>query len=547
MPEHSPIDDAAKHLQAIAGRALSLYSRPTVAMELVRLTEQPHVDARALKECIEKDPALVGKILRVVNSSLFGLTTRVGDLGQAIGLLGIKPLKLLVLGFSLPDALFAEVAARELRWYWTTTLTRAVSARMFCEQFWKQAGDEPFIAGLLEDLGTLVMLHELGRPYAKFLGGAIDEHCHLSALERTTLGFDHVQLTAALLTRWQLPQKLIDAVTAPREIAWLTQAPSAEGDLPRMLHLADLVTQLLCQRRLHVLPELIKASELYRRVTKAQLTELVLQLQRQVDQLADALALELEGGRDYAQILREAHERLGILSEDLVAELQDSRRDADAYRRLQSETGELTIAMHAFLSPPSRSGASDRRTAATKRGDAQTASDRPAPATRPTNGLFHQSPVLARHLRIAGERCRNARYELSLLLLDARSQESAHGAGAEIAGRALRRALDQACSTFDRSNVELVSLGERRAAAVLSNCERTSAVAAAHLAIRQLDQTSDARAGCATATRITLSIGVATASIVPKNFDPENLIESAEGCLNAARASGMSAVKSIEV
>src|SRR5919106_1670143 len=138
------MSEAPSQLEQIVSRANALYSRPTVAMELVRLAEEPRVDAKALKDCVAQDPALTCKILRVVNSSLFGLNRPVADLNQAIGLLGIKPLKLLVLGFNLPDALFAETAARELRWYWTNTLTRAVAARMICEQLWRQSGEEAF-------------------------------------------------------------------------------------------------------------------------------------------------------------------------------------------------------------------------------------------------------------------------------------------------------------------------------------------------------------------------------------------------------------------
>jgi HD-like signal output (HDOD) protein len=92
------MNETASLLERIASRAITLYSRPTVAMEVVQLTEQPHVDARAIKECVEKDPALTSKILRVVNSSLYGLKSPVADLNQALALLGIKPLKLLVLG-----------------------------------------------------------------------------------------------------------------------------------------------------------------------------------------------------------------------------------------------------------------------------------------------------------------------------------------------------------------------------------------------------------------------------------------------------------------
>src|SRR3954465_7361304 len=134
------MNEVASQLEEIATRAITLYSRPTVAMELMRLANQPSVDANALKECVAQDPALTCKVLRVVNSSLYGLHRPVVDLNQAISLIGIKPLKLLVLGFNLPDALFAEVAARELQWYWTNTPTRAAAARLIAEQMWRQSG-----------------------------------------------------------------------------------------------------------------------------------------------------------------------------------------------------------------------------------------------------------------------------------------------------------------------------------------------------------------------------------------------------------------------
>src|SRR3989304_1721549 len=103
-------------LQRIVERARQLYSLPAGAAQVIELTERPNVDVPALKECIENDPALCAKVLRVVNSSLFGLSRNVSDLGQALALLGTKPLKLLVLGFSLPEPLFAGVAADILGW-----------------------------------------------------------------------------------------------------------------------------------------------------------------------------------------------------------------------------------------------------------------------------------------------------------------------------------------------------------------------------------------------------------------------------------------------
>lgn len=544
MSEREPNRDASTHVGRIAARAIKLYSRPTVAMEIVRLTEQPQVDAQALKACIEQDPALTCKILRVVNSSLFGLTSRVADLNQALSLLGIKPLKLLVLGFSLPDALFAEVAARELRWYWTGTLTRAVAARLLSEQLWRQPGDEAFIAGLLEDLGMLVMLRELGRPYAKFLSGVIDERCGLRGLERATLGFDHVELSAILFARWQLPQKLIDAISAPRETAHLAQLPSPQGDVAKVLHLAELLSQLVGQRRMRVLPDLLAAGKTYCELSIAELTDLVRQLQPQVDQLAGVLSLELEEGRDYTRILREAHEQLGILAEEAVTGTEEPTDDS-AYARLRKQTDELSSAVRSFLFGNSTT----RRPAASVNRESSPVTphgpEHPRSAPCPTNA-FQNSTALIRKLASAATSCREQRHELSLLLCDARAHHDLSGPGAQDIGRQLRRALDHACATFDNDYVSLVSLADG-AAAVLGNCDRSAALAAAHHAIRELSAPAGPGPSLATAVGVAYSAGVATMSVVPKNFDPAKLIEAAERCLNAARTCGISTVKSIEV
>ena len=71
-------------LDQLAARAAQLYSLPSVAAEVLQLTGSGEVDRPALKTCLENDPALTTRILKVVNSSLFGLTRKVTDLGQAL-------------------------------------------------------------------------------------------------------------------------------------------------------------------------------------------------------------------------------------------------------------------------------------------------------------------------------------------------------------------------------------------------------------------------------------------------------------------------------
>ena len=121
-----------------------------------------------------------------------------------------------MLGFSLPSGLFAGVGTAVLARYWRRTLTKAVAARELCETVWRQPGDEAFIGGLLQDLGMLLLIQELGEPYIKFLDAVLTSGRDLRAMEVESMGFDHTMLTARLLAHWGLPEALVEAVNCRR-------------------------------------------------------------------------------------------------------------------------------------------------------------------------------------------------------------------------------------------------------------------------------------------------------------------------------------------
>jgi hypothetical protein len=457
------------------------------------------------------------------------------------------------LGFNLPDALFAEIASRELRWYWTNTLTRAVAARMLGEQLWRRSphevpvGDEAFIAGLLQDIGILVLMRELGAPYARFLAGAIEEKCNVAALEQDTLGFDHTQLSAALLARWQLPPRLVDAIATPKRQSRLSRMSQPQADLPQILHLAELLAQLVGQQRLRVLPELLEAGKVYRGMTKQKLTHLVEGLQPQVDQLADVLSLELSEKRDYVQMLLEAHRQMAALSEQIAGAARADSADDLAHTRLLAETRELSNAMQGFLH-------GDRDREAATSAECQVAAEHAAhprirnsaasklvDSVRPADAL-----VLPRTLRKAANRCRELRCELSLLLVEPHQQDDDPQIK-EHASRQIRLALTQSCSYLDPQNIALMSIGTKRIAAILSDCDRRAAVAIAQNTIAVLGKPTTAAPEAMRAVATIVSVGVATAGIVSRNFDPARLLERAERCLSAAHTCGISTVKSIEL
>jgi hypothetical protein len=331
----------------------------------------------------------------------------------------------------------------------------------------------------------------------------------------------------------------VDAVATPKRAKKLARLDSPEADLPQILHLAEMLMQLVGQRRFQVLPDLLEAGRVYRGMTKSKLAALVEGLQPQVDQLAGVLSLELSAERDYMQMLVDAHRHMSQLSEQIAG--RSDGKDDQAYNQLLAHTHELSDAMQHFLAGRGQAAADN----AAGRQIAGHAAHNPGERKTSPTDLLKDSSMLLRKLAAAGNRCRERRQELSLVLIESSLNEASSGSAAEMTHLQARRALGVACAMLEKDTVTLVSLSGVRTAAVLCDCERRTALAVAHKTITELNRFTSGSMPSDYSTA--LSIGVSTMSAVPKNFDPKAMVESAARCLAAARAAGFSAVKSIEV
>jgi diguanylate cyclase (GGDEF)-like protein len=551
------IQDSHPTLDAIIRRAHQLYSLPAVAVEVLELTAGATVDARALKLCLEKDPALTSKVLRVVNSSLFGLSGHVADLNQALALLGTKPLKMLVLGFSLPQQLFTNLARRHLERFWRDALTRAVACRQFSERFWGLRGDEPFIAGLLMDIGILALIQQLGRPYLEFLDLVSERREDLATLEFQTLGFDHTQLSARLLQHWSLPKSLVVAVATSRSAPG--HGPiSTRGVVTQILYLADCVVQLVAQRRIAVLPDLLEAGRTSCGLTRDQLVEFVARLEENVARLGDVLAIELPGDLHYQDLLMEAHVRLSCEAEAYVSGTVD-RMPSEVHDTISLSSESMRLAECAAKlarQHGNRRGQATRRATVRRATDAETGpgnaswDDGLSPNSKDSRvdvGVAEDDVrELENRLRHVAADCRARRCELSLLLVEVDHIHNWLAAVGPEAADHLIAPIELACGRIDQPGMDVLRVGQGRLAMVLPDCDRRFAVEFARC-LKKSVQDADAAQRGEDERRFTLSVGAATAPVPPKNFNVLELIDHAEQCLYAAQASGGNAVKSIEI
>ncbi len=534
-------------LQEFAEAAGNLYTLPAVAMEVIRLTNNPRVDVRALKECLENDPALTTKVLRVVNSSLFGLSREVSDLNQALALLGTKPLKLLVLGFSLPERLFADLAGDVLSRYWQSTLTKAVAARQLCRTLHQRDGDEAFIAALLQDLGMLVLIQQLEGPYVDFLDLVFTHRGGLLALERDALGFSHTELTARLLEQWGLPETIVDAIAAGHCQMEVDRLPESSREIARVLHVAELLSDLLTGARDDVLPEVFALGQQYGSLGRQQLDHLVLSLQEKVEQLADVLAVSLPT-TDFVELLAAAHCQLSEVASGAVADVVRGDRarvsSGEIEEGLLTQTRSLADAVARF-SVPTEALRSESNAPAPINPMASPEQPSSGPSATGLPAVQTTDPALIGRLSVAVAAARQSRSELSLLLVELDHFADIVFTQGRQAAAKMVELLAHACRLIDHPVAQSAAGGEGQCTVVLSDCDRRQAVELAGELLQTMRRLSD-QIGTE-ASRISISIGVASVAVPPKNFPPSDLIEAAGRCLYGAQSSGGDGLKSIGI
>lgn len=219
-----------------------LPSLPAVAMRVVELTQDQKVSMRALAETIQNDQALTAKILKTVNSSLFGLRQKCSSINQAIIMLGMSAVKTLALGFSLVSAIKDSAKDFDLSDHWRRSLFTAVAAKNIAAKAGIGNQEEAFLGGLLQDVGVIALLQTLGAEYTKVIASAGNDHRLVAKLELDAFQLQHPDLGAMLAQRWKLPDALVIPIKYHERP---TAAPGEHASLCRAVGLANIASDIL--------------------------------------------------------------------------------------------------------------------------------------------------------------------------------------------------------------------------------------------------------------------------------------------------------------
>jgi putative nucleotidyltransferase with HDIG domain len=226
-------DEAVRRAAAGAGE---IPSAPSLYTRLVEATADLDTSVQEIGALVESDVAMCAKVLQLVNSSFFGLSRRVTTAREAVVYLGLAPLRALVVSagafraFS-PDRPIDGFSLDALK----THSTRV--ARLASELVpGRPDADEAFTAGMLHDVGKLLLAAQRPDELAELTAAARDEAVPLHVVEQARTGVTHAEIGAYLLSLWGLPYRIVEAVAHHH-------APGRLGDptldVTAAVHVAD--------------------------------------------------------------------------------------------------------------------------------------------------------------------------------------------------------------------------------------------------------------------------------------------------------------------
>jgi putative nucleotidyltransferase with HDIG domain len=222
--------------------AVNVASLPGVYLRLSAVVSDPRSSAVDIGAVIGEDPGLTARLLRLVNSAMYGFPSRIETVSHAISIVGTAQLQDLALATSV-IRLFAQVPESlvSMESFWRHSVACGVTARAIAARRREPNVERYFVAGLLHDIGRPIMFMQVPQEARQAVLRSRETGEPLFRVEHALLGFDHAHVGYALLDLWKLPPSLREPV-ANHHFPDRSQRFPVETAI---VHVADLVANAL--------------------------------------------------------------------------------------------------------------------------------------------------------------------------------------------------------------------------------------------------------------------------------------------------------------
>lgn len=221
-------------------RDAKLISLPEAYLKLKAVIERPNYTVQQVAEAISYDPALTTRVLRLVNSSYFGLANRIDNIPRAVSLLGTQQIHDLALATAVAHSFKGiDPKFHDLSTFWSSSVFCGLVTQQLAKICNLEQVERLFVAGLLSDLGHLILYQTIPQESLRAEQLALEQSRPLVQVEREILGLDYARVGATLMRQWQLPEVIIETTEYHPEPMRAQQDPLATA----VVHVAATLTR----------------------------------------------------------------------------------------------------------------------------------------------------------------------------------------------------------------------------------------------------------------------------------------------------------------
>ena len=495
-------------VQELFDEKIRFPSPPAVALKILEAVRGNDNSFEEIAQIINADPSLALRVLKIANSSLYGLKKSVSSLAQATGLIGTDAIKNIALSFVIVGE-FQDKAqgSLDLDLFWRRSLTTAVAAE-FIGKTVGHRDQDLFVSGLLQDMGVLVLFLSLPDDYTTVLDNKRINGKGLCHEEREKFGCDHTEIALHLFTAWNLPDSIKLPIRYSHDVADANKEvqPSA-----LILQIADQIAAMY-----HGLRSSSKAASVHDLLSNqwnleaSQIHELIDTVGERSSEVLKIFDIDPQEMKPFSQIMQEANAALGDLNltyEQLVFDLKQAQQNSEQLARELQQANEN---LKKLAYRDSLTGLYNRR-------------------------FFFKV--------FASEMDRATRYQLplSLLLLDLDFFKAVNDTHGHQAGDQVLQRMGSILSSIIRTTDLGVRYGGEEFAVLLPETAPNKAIVLAQR-LRRAVEKEEFECGDAKLS-VTISIGLSGSEQVGKELDPDKFIEQCDKALYRAKENGRNRIE----
>jgi two-component system, cell cycle response regulator len=301
-------------LEAILNSS-ELPTLPSVAAKLISLTAKPEATLIDIAGLISQDVSLSSKVLKVANSSLYSLINPVGSIRQAVSILGINAVRSLILSFSFLNMKDGKTYGNfDFESFWEQSLASGVALKLILDKTKEGASDDVFLAGLLQNLGELILIRTFPDDFEKILGDAASDTEQLQ-LEIDRLGATHAYVGYAVARSWGFPDSLLLPILYHHTPDECPADCATSKQIINATYLSHLLIQILYSETPEKYHSRFRdAADRLMNFHAPQIEEILNEIPEKVDETGKYFGLEIHNTKTIKEILQEANIRLSIMN-----------------------------------------------------------------------------------------------------------------------------------------------------------------------------------------------------------------------------------------